>query len=69
MCNKKWTALKFIEINEGAFDFDPETLPTTGVKGYLERQNNKWVYYDNSWYFDGSHENTKMQILKLDKCK
>lgn len=71
MCNKKWTALKFIGINENVFIFDPktETLPTTGVKGYLERQNNKWVYYDNFWYFDGSHEDTTMQILKLDKCK
>jgi len=70
LCNEKWTLLKQFGIHEDSFDFSANKKPIFNVvKGYLEKQNGKWLYKD---YLQQSYENEeevgKMRQLKLAKC-
>lgn len=62
--------LKQFGVHEDSFDFSTNKAPIFGdIKGYLERQNNKWVYKDYSQQsYENEEEVGKMKLLKLDKC-
>lgn len=61
LCKGKWTELKEFNIDESTFDFTSTT--SSGIKNYLEKKDNKWFYKDNL------QKDTKMQLLKLEKCQ
>ncbi|MCC9065191.1 hypothetical protein [Flavobacterium piscisymbiosum] len=70
LCNKKWMQLKQFGVHEDSFDFSTNKAPIFGdIKGYLEKQNNKWVFKDYSRQsYENEEEVGKMKLLKLDKC-
>lgn len=62
LCNGKWVLLKQFGLHEGSFDFTSDKAPIFDeIKGYLEKQNGKWVYKQK--------EPGKMLTLKLARCK
>lgn len=71
ICKGKWQLLKEFGIREDAFDWEGETQPKfNSIKGYLEKQNNAWMYLDNNQNeYETADEVGKMKVLKLDKCK
>lgn len=70
-CNGNWQLLKEIGIHEDAFDWKGEAQPKfNSIKGYLEKQNGTWNYFDyNQNEYDSPEEVGKMKVLKLNKCK
>jgi hypothetical protein len=71
LCKGKWTLLKQFEIHEGSFDFTTDKAPIfDNIKGFLEKQNNKWLYKGYLQDSDETQEEVgKMMTLKLDGCK
>jgi len=61
LCKGKWIELKQFNIDENAFDFT--SITSSGIKNYLEKKGNKWFYKDNL------QKDSKMQLLKLEKCQ
>lgn len=70
VCNNKWTLLKQFGVHEDAFNFTADKAPNfDSIKGYLEKQNDTWVYSDYSQDYDSGKEVGEMLALKLDRCK
>jgi hypothetical protein len=72
ICKGKWQLLKEFGIREDAFDWKKgETQPKfNSIKGYLEKQNNNWMYLDNNQNeYETADEVGKMKVLKLNKCQ
>lgn len=70
LCNTKWTLVKEFEIHEDAFNFKDEEPIFTEIKGYLEKQNGRWVYHDNAIIgYDSPDDVGKMLRLKPKRCK
>jgi hypothetical protein len=71
ICKGKWQLLKEFGIREDAFDWKKgETQPKfNSIKGYLEKQNNIWMYLDNNQNeYETADEVGKMKVLELNKC-
>lgn len=70
ICETRWTLLKQFGVLEDAFDFTGQQPLFTNVKGFLEKQDSKWVYKD---YSEDEYENKeavgKMLPLKLEQCR
>ncbi len=72
LCNGKWQLLKEFGILEDAFDWKKDEMQPkfNSIKGYLEKQNNTWMYLDNNQNeYDSAEEVGKMKVLRLNKCK
>jgi hypothetical protein len=71
LCKNKWTLLKQFEIHEGSFEFTTDKAPNfDNIKGFLEIQNDQWVYKGLSQVSDETREDSSdMKTLRLDKCR
>ena len=71
LCKDKWTLLKQFKVHEEAFFFENnKALIFDNIKGYLEKQNNKWVFKDYLEDSDNQEKQAeKMKMLYLDKCR
>lgn len=71
LCKDKWILLKQFKIHEDAFNYESDKTPIfNNIKGYLEKQNDKWVYKD---YLEENYPQEKqvdkMKILRVEQCK
>lgn len=66
ICNNKFSLLKMFNIHESAFlQNNNKDTSVIGIKGFLEKENNVWIFRD---YFNDPNEDRRMKVLQLEKC-
>jgi hypothetical protein len=69
LCKRRWAELNSFCINENAFDYVSDTVPTfCAIKGYLEKRKGKWYYLDYERAVADTVQE-EMNVLKVKRCE